>query len=589
MIFRILKKYSMILSSHQKIRIIQLVFLILLGGIFETCSVTFMLPFMNAVMEPENIMDQAYIKNICNIIGIHSVKSFIVFLAIILAVMYLVKNIYLLFEYSIQYKFVYGNMLSLQRKLLENYLNRPYEYFLQAKSGEIIRAVTNDTSNTFSMLVTLLNMFTELIVSGMIIIAVFYMAPVITVCMAVIFALILAGINRVIKPVLHRAGENYKSSYAEMNKWLLQSVQGIKEVKVMAKEQYFQDKFDKYGKINVDSLRKNQILAVTPRFFIESLSMGAILLIIAVLIYNGMDLESVIPVLSAVVMAAIRLLPAVNRISSGMTSVLYGEPMLDSVIRILDEAEKTSHLLQNEERNNIPRLRKSIRFQNITYTYPSASEPVLNEVSIEIRRGLMVGIIGPSGAGKTTAVDLILGLLHPQQGSILIDGSDIRYGEKDWLNQIGYIPQTIFMLDDTIRANIAFGVPEEEISDAEVWRALKEASMDGYADTLPEKLDTQIGERGVRLSGGQRQRIGIARALYMNPEVLFFDEATSALDTDTEKSVMDSINSLHGRKTIIIIAHRLSTIENCDEIYRVEDKKIVYESSLNGRRPRHTD
>ncbi len=589
MIFRILKKYSMILSSHQKIRIIQLVFLMLLGGIFETCSVTFMLPFMNAVMEPENIMDQAYIKNICNIIGIHSVKSFIVFLAIILAVMYLVKNIYLLFEYSIQYKFVYGNMLSLQRKLLENYLNRPYEYFLQAKSGEIIRAVTNDTSNTFSMLVTLLNMFTELIVSGMIIIAVFYMAPVITVCMAVIFALILAGINRVIKPVLHRAGENYKSSYAEMNKWLLQSVQGIKEVKVMAKEQYFQDKFDKYGKINVDSLRKNQILAVTPRFFIESLSMGAILLIIAVLIYNGMDLESVIPVLSAVVMAAIRLLPAVNRISSGMTSVLYGEPMLDSVIRILDEAEKTSHLLQNEERNNIPRLRKSIRFQNITYTYPSASEPVLNEVSIEIRRGLMVGIIGPSGAGKTTAVDLILGLLHPQQGSILIDGSDIRYGEKDWLNQIGYIPQTIFMLDDTIRANIAFGVPEEEISDAEVWRALKEASMDGYADTLPEKLDTQIGERGVRLSGGQRQRIGIARALYMNPEVLFFDEATSALDTDTEKSVMDSINSLHGRKTIIIIAHRLSTIENCDEIYRVEDKKIVYESSLNGRRPRHTD
>lgn len=579
----------MILSSHQKIRIIQLVFLMLLGGIFETCSVTFMLPFMNAVMEPENIMDQAYIKNICNIIGIHSVKSFIVFLAIILAVMYLVKNIYLLFEYSIQYKFVYGNMLSLQRKLLENYLNRPYEYFLQAKSGEIIRAVTNDTSNTFSMLVTLLNMFTELIVSGMIIIAVFYMAPVITVCMAVIFALILAGINRVIKPVLHRAGENYKSSYAEMNKWLLQSVQGIKEVKVMAKEQYFQDKFDKYGKINVDSLRKNQILAVTPRFFIESLSMGAILLIIAVLIYNGMDLESVIPVLSAVVMAAIRLLPAVNRISSGMTSVLYGEPMLDSVIRILDEAEKTSHLLQNEERNNIPRLRKSIRFQNITYTYPSASEPVLNEVSIEIRRGLMVGIIGPSGAGKTTAVDLILGLLHPQQGSILIDGSDIRYGEKDWLNQIGYIPQTIFMLDDTIRANIAFGVPEEEISDAEVWRALKEASMDGYADTLPEKLDTQIGERGVRLSGGQRQRIGIARALYMNPEVLFFDEATSALDTDTEKSVMDSINSLHGRKTIIIIAHRLSTIENCDEIYRVEDKKIVYESSLNGRRPRHTD
>ena len=589
MIFRILKKYSMILSSHQKIRIIQLVFLMLLGGIFETCSVTFMLPFMNAVMEPENIMDQAYIKNICNIIGIHSVKSFIVFLAIILAVMYLVKNIYLLFEYSIQYKFVYGKMLSLQRNLLENYLNRPYEYFLQAKSGEIIRAVTNDTSNTFSMLVTLLNMFTELIVSGMIIIAVFYMAPVITVCMAVIFALILAGINRVIKPVLHRAGENYKSSYAEMNKWLLQSVQGIKEVKVMAKEQYFQDKFDKYGKINVDSLRKNQILAVTPRFFIESLSMGAILLIIAVLIYNGMDLESVIPVLSAVVMAAIRLLPAVNRISSGMTSVLYGEPMLDSVIRILDEAEKTSHLLQNEERNNIPRLRKSIRFQNITYTYPSASEPVLNEVSIEIRRGLMVGIIGPSGAGKTTAVDLILGLLHPQQGSILIDGSDIRYGEKDWLNQIGYIPQTIFMLDDTIRANIAFGVPEEEISDAEVWRALKEASMDGYADTLPEKLDTQIGERGVRLSGGQRQRIGIARALYMNPEVLFFDEATSALDTDTEKSVMDSINSLHGRKTIIIIAHRLSTIENCDEIYRVEDKKIVYESSLNGRRPRHTD
>ncbi len=595
---RIIKKYSIILSQHQKIRIIELVVLMLAGGMFETCSVTLMLPFMNAVMEPESAMEKPFIKVICSIAGIHSAQTLVVFIAIMLAAVYLIKNIYLLFEYEIQYRFVYGNMLLLQRKLLNSYLHRPYEYFLKAKSGEIIRGIMNDTSGVFSLLVTLLGMFTELTVSGMIIIAVFYMAPVITVSMAVILVILLLIINLIVKPVLHKAGENYKSSYAEMNKWLLQSVQGIKEVKVMAKEQYFQSQFDKYGKVNVDSLRKNQILSVAPRFIIESLSMGAILFIIAFLVYNGTDLEAAIPVLSAAVMAAIRLLPSVNRISSAMTSISYSEPMLDSLIHILkEENEEKTHLHSEKdceidlrtEKKRILRIQKALEFQNISYTYPSSQEPVLSKVSMKIYRGDSVGIVGASGAGKTTAVDIILGLLQPQEGRILIDGVDIRNNKKDWLNQIGYIPQMIFMLDDSIRANVAFGVPEKEIKDEEVWRALKEASMDDFVKSLPEMLDTQLGERGVRFSGGQRQRIGIARALYVNPEVLIFDEATSALDIETENAIMDSIHCLRGKKTMIIIAHRLSTIEGCDMIYRVEDKKIIHEDNFNGRRAWHTD
>lgn len=580
-ILKIIKKFNFILSNHQKIRIFQLCLLMIIGGFLETCSVSLILPFMNMVMNPDKTMNTWYAKLICFMFHLNSPKAFLIIIAVGLAAIYIFKNAYLVFEYNIQYKFVYGNMFALQRRLLETFLYRPYEYFLKINSGEIMRIIGGDTAGAFGLLVTLLSLFTELVVSIMLMATIFMIAPFVTLCIAILLLVILVFIYKMVKPVLRKAGLNQQQSSAGMNKWLLQSIQGIKELKVMGKEDYFQKNYDKYGQIYVRALRWNQTLSAAPRFAIEGVCMGAMFIIVAVMIYIGTELESVIPMLTAVAMAAIRLLPSVNRISGALAAIAYGEPMLDKVIDNLQNLDvgrltgKPSVREGEDISQCVPKLERYIYFHDVTYHYPESKKNVLSSASMKIHRGESIGIVGTSGAGKTTSVDIILGLLASQEGEVLIDGVDIHSNLRSWLNQLGYIPQLIFMLDGTIRENVAFG--ESNVDDDDVWKALKDASLDRFVKDLPYGLDTEIGERGVRLSGGQRQRIGIARALYKNPEVLIFDEATSALDNDTETAIMESIHSLRGTKTMIIIAHRLTTIEACDHIYRVEEGKILRE------------
>lgn len=588
-ILRITKKFSSILSGHQKLRIAELIILMIFGGLLEMCSVSLVMPFMNAVMNPEEVMGKWYVKLVCDLLDLHSPRTFLVVVAVVLAAIYIFKNIYLLFEFNIQYRFVYGNMFAMQKRLLDCYIHRPYEFFLKASSSEIIRIVNNDTPYTFNTLSTLLGMFTEIVVSGMLIITIFFITPAATVCMAVILLLLLFIINIFIKPVLAKAGVENQKSAAGMNKWLLQSIEGIKDVKITGKEEYFLDNYDFYGLTYVNALRKNGILSLTPRFFIEAISMGVMFLVVAFLIYRGNDLETIIPILTAVAMAAIRLLPSVNRISGGLASVAYYEPMLDKLIenlRDISDSDRVSlagdmiHETKERKDTDIKPVRNEIRFDYITFRYPMAESEVLSGASMTIHCGESVGIVGSSGSGKTTAVDILLGLLKPQQGQVLVDGVDILKDIRGWHDQIGYIPQMIFMLDDTIKNNICFGVAKENISEEDLWKALEEASLADFVKELPNGVETEIGERGVRLSGGQRQRIGIARALYRNPSILVFDEATSALDNETEAAIMESIHGLHGKKTMIIIAHRLSTIEACDTVYRVENGKIMQEEDI---------
>lgn len=577
--FRIFRKFNLILSKHQKNRIIQFTVLMIIGGLFETCSVSLILPFVDAMMDSEKAMEKWYAQLLCRLFNIKTPRAYLMFIAIALAVLYVMKNVYLMMEHNIQYRFVYGNMFALQEKLLDTFIHRPYEYFLHVSSGEIVRIISTDTRDAFNLLVLLLNLFTELVISFMLTTAIFVITPLITLCIAALLLVMIIFIFAILKPILHRMGVNSQKSAAGMNKWLLQSIQGIKELKVMQKEDFFRKSYNNYGKEYVRSLRWNQTLNTVPRFIIEGICMGAMFIVVAVLIGNGTEFQSIIPMLTAVAMAAIRLLPSVNRISVALNSISYGEPMLDKVIenmRVLEERTPQTNIRKSHDLH-IPKLRHMLAFEHVTYHYPNAEESVLSDASMMIRRGESVGIVGPSGAGKTTSVDIILGLLNPQGGQVLVDGVDIKNDLPAWLSQIGYIPQMIFMMDDTIRANVAFGKKESDIDDAEVWRALKDASLDEFVKTLPEGLNTQIGERGIRLSGGQRQRIGIARALYQNPEVLIFDEATSSLDSETEKAIMESIYGLHGAKTMIIIAHRLSTIEICDHVYRVENGTIIRE------------
>ena len=579
LLIRIFKKFNLILSKHQKFRIFQLAVLMVIGGFLETCSVSLILPFMDAVMESQAAMEKWYAKLICRIFGLQIPRTYLMFLAIALAALYIVKNIYLMIEYNVQHRFVYGNMFILQERLLDTFIHRPYEYFLHVSSGDVIRIIGPDTAAAFSLLVDLLSLFTELVVSLMLAAAIFVITPVITLCIAALLLAIMLFIFVVLKPILRRMAVSQQKNAAGMNKWLLQSIQGIKELKVMQKENFFKESYNHCGKAYVQSLRWNQTLSSLPRFIIEGVCMGAMFIVVAVLIGSGIELQSIIPMLTAVAMAAIRLLPSVNRISGALNRVAYSEPMLDKVIENMRVLEEEPAQTKSETRHDlsVPRLQQTLDFVHVTYHYPNAEEFVLSDASMTVRRGESVGIVGPSGAGKTTSVDIILGLLNPQSGQVLVDGVDIKNDLPAWLSQIGYIPQMIFMLDDTIRANVAFGIPKQEINEEDVWRALRDAALEEFVRSLPEGLDTQIGERGIRLSGGQRQRIGIARALYQSPEVLIFDEATSALDSETESAIMESIYSLHGTKTMIIIAHRLTTIESCDHIFRVEQGQIKQE------------
>ncbi len=573
LVLRVLIKFRRILSRHQKVRILELALLMMLGGFLEMLSVSLLMPFINAVMNPDEIMNIVFIRKLCGFLGINSARTFLMLMAMALAGVYILKNLFLLFQMNIQHRFVYNNMFATQERLLHNYLARPYEYFLGISSGEVLRIIGNDTRDTFSLLMSVLFLCSELTVSLILIVTIFVIAPGMTLGMAVLLAVMVAVILKILRPVLRKAGTENQKAFASMNKWLLQAIQGIKELKIMHRELFFEQNFSKSGKIYVKSTYLSQTLALVPRFMIEALAMGSFF----VLIYRGVSFDSLIPMLSAVAMAAVRLLPSANRISQSMADIAFREPMLDKMIENLQEASGYSQKKGETAQKQADKWKDAIKMDSVSYRYPGNEKPVLEHASMNIKKGTSVGIAGASGAGKTTAMDILLGLLKPESGRVLADGKDIELDMEGWQSQAGYIPQSIFLLDGNIRENVAFGVECEKIDDGRVWNALKEAALEDFVKSLPQGLLTELGERGVRLSGGQRQRIGIARALYANPSVLFFDEATSALDQETEAAIMESVYHLHGRKTMIMIAHRLSTIENCDEIYRVEDGKIIKE------------
>ena len=562
---------------------VQLFFLMIIGGFLEMLSVSIMLPLMNAVMNPDEVMGKWYAKVICELFHLATPTDFLVATCILFAVLYIVKNVYLIMEYRLQYRFVYRNMFSVENRLLQWYLQRPYEFFLDVRSSEIIRIVNNDTSSVFQLLSNLLQLFTELTVSIAVTVAIFIISPAITSFVAAVLLVLAVVIFFILKPMMNRAGKTTQEAYAGLNKWLLQAIHGIKEVKVMQREEFFRKNFSEQGKRLAHMLQTRDFLSGIPKMLIESVSLSAIFIMIAVIVRHGQDLSAMIPVLTVVAMAAIRLLPSVNKITYALGICAYSEPMLDKVLENTKDFRKDETCQENEPQGKLPErtpgkrittFRDRFELRRITYQYPTGNQEVLSDTGMVVLKGEVIGIAGPSGAGKTTTADIILGLLKPQRGEVLVDGVSIYEDLKAWLSLIGYIPQEIFLLDGTIRANVAFGADEQNISEEKVLRALEEASLADFVKSLPQGIDTEIGERGIRLSGGQRQRIGIARALYLNPEILVMDEATSSLDHETEKEIMEAIHNLQGKKTMIIIAHRLSTLDFCNRIYEVDKQKI---------------
>lgn len=576
---QILKKLNVLLDKKQKRTMVGLVVLMIIGAALQTAGMGMIMPVVSLVLNKENMHTPGLLNDAFRIIGGGSETRFIVIVMLALVAVFIIKNAFLYFQQKVTLAFVYTNQFRTSERMMKNYLRRGYEFFLNADTAVVQRKITSDVNNMYALVLALLQLVSDIIVFIFMGTLCFVQDPLMTVIITVVLVLLLVIIKKVLKPILRKAGEDNQNYYSGLFKHIAQTVQGIKEVKISCKEQYFVTEYTKCGKGYVDAVQKYSLYNQVPKLLIEPVCVAVLIGYMLYMILTGTDGETMITTLSAFAAAAVFLLPCVNRVNNQINNISYFEPFFMGVSdnlqdEINGENVDMSYATDSEEKMAVE---KEIELKDIVYAYPNTEKKIFDGANLQIPIGKSVGIVGTSGAGKSTVVDILLGLLEVQEGAILADGKNVKENYRAWLKNIGYIPQMIFMLDDTIRKNVAFGVPEEQIDEKRLWEVLKEAQLDEFIKTLPEGLDTGIGERGIRLSGGQRQRIGIARALYNNPEVLILDEATSALDNDTEAAIMESINRLHGKKTLVIIAHRLQTIEKCDVVYRVENGKAVIE------------
>jgi len=575
----ILKKLNVILNDKQKKRMKLLVVMMVIGALLETVSISLVLPIATVLTNPESVKGEGIVGGLYRLLGCSSVQQFALVMLVGLLLAFVVKNIFLFVQTKLQLNFVYDNQFETSRKMMINFMKRPYEYYLNAETAVIQRNITSDVNNMYAMVLSILQLMSEFVVC--LFLGTYLVIQDAVMCFTIggLLILVLLTIKKVLKPIMIRAGKENQDYYSGLFKWINQAVTGIKEIKIANKESYFISEYGKCGNGYVQAVKKYSLYNNVPKLLIETICIAGFVVYMLIAFAIGRDTESIVVSISAFAVAAIKLLPSANRINNQLTNIAYFEPFFygASDNLLADISDKTiiydAEAYTGEEKVEKLPVHDKVLLQDVVYKYPNTEKYIFNGMNMEIPIGQAVGIVGTSGSGKTTVVDILLGLLEMERGSITADGVDVNAKENypRWLGNVGYIPQTIFMLDSDIRHNVAFGVPDHLIDDAKVWAALKEAQLDTFVKGLPKGLDTEIGERGIRLSGGQRQRVGIARALFDDPEVLILDEATSALDNDTEAAIMESINSLHGKKTLIIIAHRLQTIEKCDMVYRVEN------------------
>ena len=566
-----IKKINYVLDRRQKINLCILLVIIFIGAFVELLGVSAIMPLINVAMNPETIDEKWYIVLIRKYTGITDANQRIFFLAVLLIVRYILKNVYVMVMYSLQYRFVFNNQQRLSVRMMKSYMQQDYLFHVSKNVAEFQRNITSDVNGFFTIVLNVLQFLAEFSVSAILVIFLFIQDWVSTVAVAVLLFLFMGFFTIFFRKVLVKIGEQSRQANVLVTKWLFQAFSGIKEIKVANKESFFISNYNRHYKDCVRVQRQQSILTYLPKPVMETVCICSLMLamIIKIAVVKS-DIVSFVTTLSVFAVAAFRMLPSFNKITGYISGMMFNKPAIDSVYRDLKEIEQLMEQKTAEHEDTIKvMLHSSIRLNNVSFRYPESDKWILKNASLEITKNTSVALIGASGAGKTTAADLMLGILQPQEGTVTIDGTDLRKCMKSWHEDIGYIPQVIYLMDDNIRANIAFGIPDAEIDDDTIQKALREAQLDQFVNSLPNGLDTLIGDRGVKLSGGQRQRIGIARALYRNPNVLVLDEATSALDSDTEKEVMEAIDGLHGTRTLIVIAHRLSTIKKCDKIFEV--------------------
>ncbi|MBS7340324.1 MAG: ABC transporter ATP-binding protein [Lachnospiraceae bacterium] len=563
-----LKKLNFIFSKSDKVKIVFLLFIVVIGSFLELMGVSVFSPFIDVAMNPETASDGALFLLIRKLIPYQNTRQLLIIMAAAIIIIYVVKNIYIIAEKNAIYKFSYRIQRSISTRLLKAYMKEPYSFHLNKNISVLQRSMQEDTDQFTKGIIHIMEMIAEVCVCIAIAVYLFVVSPSIMLIIAGMLVVCLTGFVFISKRYSSAWGRQSQAYKAKIYQWMNQSLGGIKEIKVLNREKSFVQKYDSYFDKYVRVLRYNRLIAAVPKNIIELFSMMGLMLALIFKIFLDQNMiEEFIPQLAVFAVAAFRLLPSVGKINEHMASILYAKPSLDLIYH--DLLEVNDQECEEEIPETSLNFENKIEVMGVSYQYPSGQERVIEEVSFTVDRGTTVAFVGVSGAGKSTMVDILLGLLEPQKGIIYADGMNIYDNLPAWQKNIGYIPQVIYLSDDSIRNNVAFGVSEEEVDDEAVKRALIQAQLWDFVDGLAEGMDTFVGDRGVRLSGGQRQRIGIARALYHNPEILVLDEATSALDNETENAVMEAIEKLQGQKTILIIAHRLTTISNADAVFEV--------------------
>jgi len=593
-----MKKLFALFNKKQTTQFVGLFVMQFFGGILELLGVSMMLPFVQLLMTPDKLMSKGIIKQFSAAMGITTEKQLVMFMLAGVIAIFVIKNIYLILLTYVQYQIVWHNRLKMEAEMMTGYLYKPYMFHVSQNSAEIQRIILSDVGNVFEALSNVFFLLSDLITSGMLIVLLFATDKVITTVIFLLLGFFMLAYFKVFRTRLYQYGKTAQYYSTEVYKSFNQSFHGIKEIKIYECEPYFAKEFRKNRSLQISMMKRGNFFQQTPKYFLEMICTAGVLGIIFLKVLQGAPLTDLVPQLAVFAMAAYRILPSANKINTEIAYINNNKVSIEVVYdaRNLQQEERSgmeqsahaeeayrSEKMSGSEKTTAQYAEKvgDIDFQNVTFRYPQGEKNILEKANLHIEGGKAVAFKGPSGAGKTTTADLLLGILEADEGVISYDGTNIRELGRKWFSHLGYIPQNIYLSDDTIRRNVAFGISKPD--DDKIWKALEAAQLKEFIEEKPEGLDAMVGEGGIKISGGQRQRIGIARALYNDPEILVLDEATSALDNETEAAVMEAINYLKGKKTLIIIAHRLSTLEKCDKIYEVADGKIV-ETTLYAER-----
>ena len=572
----IFQKFWRLLDWKQKFSSIRLIFLTMVGAVFEAAGIGLVIPFIS-VITADDILIPNLILNAFPLLNSLDQKEIIVGMVIIFLMFYFLKSLYLLFLVAVQSGYYNGLQQSITEQLFESYLKRPYTYHLQHNSAKLLsNTMTESMQFAVGFTSSALLVINDFLIIIAILAVLMYVQPVSAIMGFIVFGVASALIFRMSKNRSELFGKTRQIKERERIKSVQQGFGGIKDIKLFGVENIFKSSYAKETHVSLEAGRKQTILQNIPRIFLEFVAVCSLCALVMFVTLSD-DTANMITLIGLFAAAAFKLLPTAARLVQSGQAMAYTRPVVSFMYTELVENEHfySIDMLHQPTELDVGFL-KNINISNLSFNYEGVDLPALDDINLDIEAGSMTGFIGTSGAGKSTLIDCLLGLMQPSSGEISIDGKVITSDNvHNWQKKLGYVSQVIYLLDGSLRDNIAFGIPSDSIDEEKVRSAVERSQLTEFIAFLPDGLDTNVGERGVRLSGGQRQRIGIARALYNNPAVLVLDEATSSLDVATEREVMESIEGLQGSTTILIIAHRYSTIENCDYLYKLEKGKIV--------------